>query len=123
MPTPNHRHISTGLDIWSPSEEGWIKINSDGARNSSEELASCGGVLQNSVGDWLIGFTKFIKVCSIVDVELRGAYIEALYAWDLRYRQVILDLDNLDALHILNNDSYCHGGCSLVSHLTDLRQR
>ncbi|KAK8597004.1 hypothetical protein V6N12_065481 [Hibiscus sabdariffa] len=39
----------------------WCKVNVDGARSSSSGMASCGGVVRDVHGKWLIGFYPAAK--------------------------------------------------------------
>lgn len=41
---------------WTPPEEGWIKINTDGTLSFALDFATAGGVIRNEKGIWLVGF-------------------------------------------------------------------
>ncbi|XP_039045543.1 uncharacterized protein LOC120185372 [Hibiscus syriacus] len=51
-----------------PSEE-WLKINTDGARNI-QGYVTCGGVIRNSRGEWILGFASAVGIYSVLEVEL-----------------------------------------------------
>ncbi|KAK8628083.1 hypothetical protein V6N13_063795 [Hibiscus sabdariffa] len=51
---------------------GWCKMNTDGSRCIVTGRVSCGGVLKNAKGEWIMGFSRFINVCSRHDVEFCG---------------------------------------------------
>ena len=38
-------------------ETGWYKLNSDGACGSGGFRSACGGVIRNSTGEWVSGFS------------------------------------------------------------------
>ncbi|KAI9126601.1 hypothetical protein K1719_002197 [Acacia pycnantha] len=46
---------------WQASSENWIKINVDGAVSSSGNVAGAGGVLRDSHGDWIVGFSSQLE--------------------------------------------------------------
>ncbi|KAK9037387.1 hypothetical protein V6N11_022298 [Hibiscus sabdariffa] len=56
---------------------------------------------RNEHGNWMVGFDKFIGICSILEAELWGAYIGLSCAWDAGFRQVILEMDSMQAVDIL----------------------
>ncbi|KAK8712427.1 hypothetical protein V6N13_147667 [Hibiscus sabdariffa] len=51
------------LGHWSPPEDSWIKLNTDGARSSIDGNASCGGVLRNQNGGWRQSFGVLSQLC------------------------------------------------------------
>jgi len=40
---------------WKRPQEGWVKLNCDGAYKDSPGLAGCGGLFRNSDGRWVKG--------------------------------------------------------------------
>ncbi|KAK8508563.1 hypothetical protein V6N11_049300 [Hibiscus sabdariffa] len=46
---------------------GWMKANSDGAVRSHDSMAVAGGMLRDSRGSWLFGFTRSLSLtaCSV----------------------------------------------------------
>ncbi|KAI9080706.1 hypothetical protein K1719_037372 [Acacia pycnantha] len=48
---------------WYPPPDGWLKMNLDGAV-TSRGAAGCGGVLRDSRGLWVFGFSFYLGVCS-----------------------------------------------------------
>ncbi|KAK8479556.1 hypothetical protein V6N12_064054 [Hibiscus sabdariffa] len=71
-----------------PAEEkappwGWCKLNVDGSRDRLTRVSSCGGVIRDSHGYWMMGFTKNLGMCSVLDAELWGIYEGLLCAWVL----------------------------------------
>ncbi|KAK8641290.1 hypothetical protein V6N13_010705 [Hibiscus sabdariffa] len=53
---------------WKLPPEGWFKVNTDGARNSSNGMACCGSVIRDDEGRWRFSFAKFIGICSVLDL-------------------------------------------------------
>ena len=49
--------------------EGWVKINIDGASKRELKLASCGGLIRNSNGDWICGFAWKLGFCTAIKAE------------------------------------------------------
>lgn len=67
---------NTGLSStsvsWVKPNTGWTKLNVDGSVSHGIGSAGCGGVLRDSKGDWITGFTHNIGVCSIGEAEAWG---------------------------------------------------
>ncbi|KAK8553986.1 hypothetical protein V6N12_030965 [Hibiscus sabdariffa] len=55
--------------VWVPPTQGWFKLNSDGAHRASDGRASCGCVIRDNFGNWIVGFAKFIGD----EFDLQGA--------------------------------------------------
>ncbi|KAK9002328.1 hypothetical protein V6N11_025012 [Hibiscus sabdariffa] len=52
-----------------PPRSGVWKLNVDGARNLAYGSASCDGVIRDSHGTWIVGFSKYIDKCSTLEAE------------------------------------------------------
>ncbi|KAL4385886.1 hypothetical protein GQ457_09G014090 [Hibiscus cannabinus] len=86
---------------WSSLPAQWVKLNCDGARRTNDNNASCGGIFQDSAGECLYGFSKFIGCCSIVETELWAIWVGLGLAWSKGFRPVMVETDCLDAIRLL----------------------
>ncbi|XP_028754982.1 uncharacterized protein LOC114714409 [Neltuma alba] len=68
---------------WRRPGEDWIKCNVDGAVNTISGQAACGGVLRNSQGEWIAGFSKYLGKCSAIEAEEWAILSGMNIAWDL----------------------------------------
>ncbi|KAL5763547.1 hypothetical protein ACOSP7_019811 [Xanthoceras sorbifolium] len=92
-------------ELWKPPEEGETKINVDGGRDTVTGTIYTGGVLRNSRGSWLGGFSSNKGIGSVLEAELWAA-LEGLHlAWSSGYRSVILESDSADTVKLLLKDS------------------
>ncbi|KAL4294045.1 hypothetical protein AHAS_Ahas18G0188800 [Arachis hypogaea] len=57
---------------WIPPEEYWLRLNVDGLIFQASNFASCGGLIRNSKGNFIVGFMLNLGRCSITLVELWG---------------------------------------------------
>ena len=55
--------------------------------------ATCGGVLKNHLGNWIISFTKNLGICSTYVAELWGIVKGLQLAWQKGFRNMILEVD------------------------------
>lgn len=58
------------LIAWKPPNEGWMKLNTDGASHGT-----AGGVLRHSVGNWCGGFAVNLEICLAPLAELWGCVL------------------------------------------------
>ena len=55
---------------WEKPPKGWIKLNMDGCALGSTGLAGCGGVVRDSHGKWISGFSRRIGTTDSFVAEL-----------------------------------------------------
>ncbi|KAL9414398.1 hypothetical protein AB3S75_042799 [Citrus x aurantiifolia] len=96
----NTSHISQQLRRkkifigWQPPTWPWCKLNTDGfARNSWD--AGAGGVIRDSVRNWILGFCMNIGECPVVMAELWGLYQGLVLAWDAGIKCLLVEVDSL----------------------------
>jgi ribonuclease HI len=76
-------------------------LNTDGA-SRGHTVASCGGLLRNSNGYWLGGFSKYLGRYSAYIVELWGVHDGLCLARDKGATTVIVHLNSSIVVHTLN---------------------
>ncbi|MBA0580435.1 hypothetical protein Gorai_022651 [Gossypium raimondii] len=52
------------------SLDGWVYLNTDGLVKSVDMFAAAGGFLQDNNGNWIVGFTRYLGNCEVIDSEL-----------------------------------------------------
>lgn len=57
----------------------WIKLNTDGTSKGSSNLASCGGILRDSTGRWLKGFTANLGSATATEAEIWVSTMDCLW--------------------------------------------
>lgn len=72
---------------WKYPQAGWLKINTDGASKGNPGLASSGGVIRDESGNWCVGFSLNIGICSAPLAELWGVYYGLYLAWDIEFHE------------------------------------
>ncbi|XVF39991.1 hypothetical protein PTKIN_Ptkin01aG0077600 [Pterospermum kingtungense] len=97
VPSDAQEYISK-LVGWLPPPNGWITVNTDGCCKNNFSVAGCGGVLWDSNGEWIQGFSHNIGGCNVLAAKLWGAIIGLEVAWDTGHRQVQLEMDSMLAV-------------------------
>lgn len=95
---------------WVRPDQGWLKINTDGAV-SSALMASCGGVLRDAEGRWHKGFSR-----NLGDIVTQNAFLAELLAvqtavelvMSLDIPHIIVENDSLEVINCLE-DGHTHG--------------
>ncbi|CAL1380726.1 unnamed protein product [Linum trigynum] len=88
---------------WNAPSAGWRKMNTDGASQGSSGLATAGGVLRDSDGDWLGGFCCKIGTGSAILAELWGIHQGLIMAWKQGTQFLILETDSKLAIDLIRN--------------------
>jgi ribonuclease HI len=91
------------VDIaWQSPEDGWICLNTDGASKSGE-IAGCGGLLRNSHGQWINGFSRNLGRCSAYIAELWGVLEGLRLARASGISKLQVHVDSQVVVHTINN--------------------
>lgn len=64
-----------------------MKLNTDGSFKSSSGWAGAGGVLRDSRGDWISGFTANLRKGNCILTEARGLFHGVKLAWSLGFEK------------------------------------
>ncbi|KAK8494673.1 hypothetical protein V6N11_076642 [Hibiscus sabdariffa] len=108
---------------WLAPSVGWWKVNTDGSHLLGSGASACGGVIRDCDGRWIRVFTKAIGQCSILEAELWGVHVGLEVAWSLGCRKLLVELDNQDAIRIMQQRHGCSGVSSLVNYIQEALQR
>ncbi|KAK8988248.1 hypothetical protein V6N11_065844 [Hibiscus sabdariffa] len=108
---------------WSKPLQGWIKINTDEARNPSKGFAYCGGVGCDENMIWCFGYSKKIGICSTYDTELWTIYEGLSTTWSLDYSKVIIETNNKEAYRSLSVNNRMMIGSSFCAHFASMINR
>ncbi|GAU41583.1 hypothetical protein TSUD_271920 [Trifolium subterraneum] len=90
----NIRHGDTIFIGWKKPQEGWVKLNCDGAYKDTLELAGCGGLLRDSNGRWLTGYSRKIGTCDSLSAEMWGMYLGMQLAWRNGFHHLQVESDS-----------------------------
>ncbi|KAF3972033.1 hypothetical protein CMV_004428 [Castanea mollissima] len=91
---------------WEKPPEGWIKLNTDGCAAGSMGLASCGGVVRDSHGEWIFGFSRHIGITNSFVVELWGLRDGLMLCSNLNIPSLIVELDAKSIVEIFCKVGY-----------------
>jgi ribonuclease HI len=89
---------------WQCPEDGWLSLNTDGA-SRGEVIAGCGGLLRNSNGQWLGGFSKNLGRCNAYLAELWGVYEGLCLARSFGAAKLQVQVDSSVVAHTLNSSN------------------
>lgn len=80
----------------------WVCLNSDDAVKSNRNFAGCGGLIRDHEGNWLVGFTKKLGVCSPFIAELWGLYKGIKLCLCNNWYSVVVQIDAAEVVNVLN---------------------
>lgn len=91
------------VERWTPPNEGWVKLNVDGAVALDGQQASIRGLLQDSTGTWLWGYAMSYGGDSVFKVEARVMLEGLLLVWDKGFKRVEVESDNALLVELLQS--------------------
>ncbi|XP_021826059.1 uncharacterized protein LOC110766949 [Prunus avium] len=94
-------HALTQLS-WNSPNPGSCKINSDGSRNNTTGHIGAAGVLRDTNGGWLKGYSVNLGIGSVLEAELWGIFWGLSLAWDSGFRTVEVESDSKVAVTLIN---------------------
>ncbi|KAK8985572.1 hypothetical protein V6N11_068825 [Hibiscus sabdariffa] len=120
LQAPLHGHVTAQ---WEPPPEGWIKVNSNGSRNTSMGMSTCGGVGRDSNSRYCFGFAKDIGVCSCLEAKLWGIYEGLAIAWSLSCPRIIIETDSREVYDTILSFNSRENGSSVLSSIFEMMSR
>ena len=103
---------------WSKPQPGWVKLNTDSSMFGDPKKAG-GGVIQNSEGDWVVGFVKKFENVSSITAKLWAFKEGFLMAKQLGIENLCVDLDAAFLVYLITNPSVVN--LNLESLLSDYK--
>ncbi|KAI5336393.1 hypothetical protein L3X38_015660 [Prunus dulcis] len=97
-----HRPRMQTLLAWKPPPVSIMKLNIDGSRIGSSGAIAAGGLIRNSAGEWVAGFSANLGHGEILVVELWALYHGLKLAQRLQVTKLIVETDSTIVLHLLN---------------------
>ncbi|MBA0703993.1 hypothetical protein Golax_016283 [Gossypium laxum] len=88
---------------WQRLDSGWFKINFDGSVSKNNTKAAIGGAVQNSNGEWLMGFNMVTEMDEIFKIEAQTIVEGMKLAWLKGYKQVEINCDNAMLIDTIRN--------------------
>lgn len=88
---------------WSKPPSGWFKLNTDAsvvAHNTGG-----GGLIRDSKGQWVQGFSRYIGSTSVLLAELWALRDGIHMAKNLHMHNLIINVDSVEAVKLLSSSS------------------
>ncbi|KAJ1375533.1 Ribonuclease H-like superfamily [Sesbania bispinosa] len=63
-----------------------------------------GGVLRDSDGHWIWGFSDHCHYGSVIEAELLTLQVGLQYAWEQNHRCILCETDSLEVIHLLKDE-------------------
>lgn len=90
---------------WTPPPQGTAKVNTNGVRKSSIDLASAGGLIREHLGSWSIGFTAKIGHTNSYIAELWGIREGLKLALNSGCFSIMVETDSKAVVKVFSYDS------------------
>ena len=110
---------------WQFPPNPFIKLNTDGSAIGNPRLAGAGGLLRNSLSEWISGFSLHLGLTSNNMAELAVVRQGLIIAWDMGFKFIHLELNSMTVFTWLNatSNSYPTNILPLISDCRNLLAR
>ncbi|KAK9038872.1 hypothetical protein V6N11_023715 [Hibiscus sabdariffa] len=108
---------------WKKPESGWLCLNVDGAVSLTIGKATIGGLLRDSAGNFLFGFSKFIGCANSLHAELWSLHVGLQLAWDYGIKFLQVQTDCKQVIQLLHGSHVESCPISLVHSIRQLWKR
>uniref|UniRef100_A0A2N9FRC0 RNase H type-1 domain-containing protein n=1 Tax=Fagus sylvatica TaxID=28930 RepID=A0A2N9FRC0_FAGSY len=100
-------HPSKAITLigWQPPPPGFVRLNTYGSVLGNPGQTSAGGVLRDSNGNWIRGFSHNSGITNLLVAELWGLRDRLLLARDLKIRKLIFEIDAKSIVDLLKSKS------------------
>ncbi|CAL9024261.1 unnamed protein product [Prunus brigantina] len=89
---------------WQPPPCGFFKLNIDGSRVSDSGCIAAGGIIRNSDGIWIAGFSANLGHGEVFVAEAWALYYGLKVAWQLGLCQLTVNSDYALVVDMINGD-------------------
>lgn len=89
------------LISWTSPNQGWSKLNVDGATGVA---AGAGGLIRNSQGNWIHGFSKNLGTADSLQAESWALYTGLTIASQLNIEKIEIECDSILVVQMVKGD-------------------
>ncbi|CAL2231440.1 unnamed protein product [Prunus armeniaca] len=93
------------LLAWEPPDLGKFKLNVDGSRSCASGSIGAGGVIRNSLGEWICGFAVNLGKGQILEAEVWGLFFGLQLAIAKGIRRLTVEMDAATAVLLVQQHS------------------
>ncbi|KAH1072108.1 hypothetical protein J1N35_024436 [Gossypium stocksii] len=108
---------TTSLDFVPLPSDGWGYLNMDGSVRNADRLATAGGLLRDHNGTWIVGFTRYLGNCKVVNSELWGILNGLQIVLDCGFQKVFIRTDNLEVVNLIHKGVRVGSNSALVTRI------
>ncbi|MBA0609291.1 hypothetical protein Godav_021368, partial [Gossypium davidsonii] len=95
-------------------------MNTDGLVRAEDAFVAAGGILRDHNGRWIIGFTRYLGNCVVLDSELWGIKDGLKLTLDWRFERVLIKTDSLEVVNIIQDGDRENSNSALVRRIHSL---
>ncbi|MBA0832850.1 hypothetical protein Goarm_017209 [Gossypium armourianum] len=96
------------------SESTWVLLSTDGTMAKDSGHAATGGVVRDRDGNWIMGFGRYLGVCSPFEAEVWSNLDGILLLLNKGYRWTITQMDSLEVVQALTDMGMEESGITVL---------
>lgn len=107
-------HHKIERDDLPQTQEDWSTLHVDASFITPNRPTGCGGVLRNSKGEWIRGFSCTTKTDNAIEGELWAIYTGLSWAWNMGIKKLQVFSDSKHAIDWVTKGPRPLGPCALM---------
>ncbi|MBA0632683.1 hypothetical protein Godav_001378 [Gossypium davidsonii] len=104
------------LHNWSTTSR-CVCLNTDGSVRINEGFATDRGCVTNHNGEWIIGFSRYLGNCIVLEVELWGILDGLNLTLDRCFKRILIQTDSIEAINAIMEDSSENSNSTIVKRI------
>ncbi|MBA0557442.1 hypothetical protein Golob_014511 [Gossypium lobatum] len=96
----DHFNSKQGSSMMVNLDDNWVFLFTDGAVAKDLGYATIGGVARDRDGNWIVGFNRFLGMCSPFKAKVWAIFDGILVLLNKGYKRIIIMANNLEVAHI-----------------------
>ncbi|XP_015084239.1 uncharacterized protein LOC107027648 [Solanum pennellii] len=101
-------NIKVCMVTWFKPPDQWIKINTDGSALTNEGKIGAGGIIRDKEGKMVMAFSTPLGEGSNNKAEIEAALFGLTWAFELGFKNILLELDSQLVVHWISNKTAPH---------------
>ena len=102
----SHKRMVTKRIRWEKPDQGWLKLNTDGSWNAPLGSAAGGGVIRDSLGNWVVGFARKLGSANSFTAEVWALRDGLMLCLQRNFSAIIVEIDAKALVDALNSPSH-----------------
>lgn len=98
-------------------EESWVCLNTNGSVRNDKGFVATGGLVRDQNGRWVLGFSRYLGICTMTKVELWDILDWLKVILDRRFERILIQTDSLEAAIAIQEGAFRISNSTLLRRI------